>query len=433
MAAQRADRGRQFRVGIFVLLALVAFLGMIYLLGARARLFEARFTIHADFTEVGGLNEGATVRLAGVQIGRVTGVSLPGQPGGKVRIDMSIARQYGDRIRKNSVARIETQGLLGDKIIEITVGTAAEPAVQAGEVLQSRDPTDIAQVLDEGAATVKNVAALAESLRAVTDALTRTNIVEDAAATVATARRATQEISREANAVLKEARTVTKQASRVVEQVERGKGWAHVLLYEEPVALRRVNDALASLQATLDRVERGEGALGVLTSPASTDAAKRLVAAMDRLGAAIADDSRANDGLLTALLLDPKYKAVLDDLGVATKNFREVSDRIAGGRGTLGSLVKDEPTDGGIRDMSRDLQAAIANLKAITEKIDEGEGSLGALISDPTLYERLVAILDGAQRSFLLRGLLRGLGGERDGAGRQDGQQDSRPGAGRNQ
>jgi phospholipid/cholesterol/gamma-HCH transport system substrate-binding protein len=424
MNGEGHERGRTLRVGIFVLIGLATFLGMIYALGARARLFEPRFTVSAEFTEVGGLVEGATVRLAGVQIGRVSGVRLPSQPGGKVRVDMSIAKQFGDRVRKDSVARIETQGLLGDKIIEITVGTAAEPAVQAGEVLPSRDPTDITEVLDEGAATVKNVAALAESLRAVTDALTRTNIVEYAAATVATARRATEQISREANAVLKEARGVTRQASRIVEQVERGKGWAHVLLYEEPVALRRVNDALRSLQTTLDRMERGEGALGVLTSPASSDAAKRLVAAMDRLGTAIADDNRANDGLLTALLLDPKYKAVLDDLGAATKNFREVSDRIAGGRGTLGSLVKDEPSDGGIRDMSRDLQAAIANLKSITEKIDDGEGSLGALIADPTLYERLVTILDGAQRSFLLRGLLRGLGG-----GRNDDRQDGRPAA----
>ena len=46
---------------------------MIYALGARARLFEPRYTIHAEFTEVGGLVEGATVRLAGVQIGRVSG------------------------------------------------------------------------------------------------------------------------------------------------------------------------------------------------------------------------------------------------------------------------------------------------------------------------------------------------------------------------
>src|ERR671915_460571 len=106
------ERAKKLRVGIFMVVALTAFLGMIYLLGARARLFEARYTIHADFTEVGGLSAGATVRLAGVQIGRVSGVHLPSQPGGKVRIDLAITRQYADRVRRDSTARIETQGLL---------------------------------------------------------------------------------------------------------------------------------------------------------------------------------------------------------------------------------------------------------------------------------------------------------------------------------
>jgi phospholipid/cholesterol/gamma-HCH transport system substrate-binding protein len=83
---------------------------------------------------------------------------------------------------------------------------------------------------------------------------------------------------------------------------------------------------------------------------------------------------------------------------------------VAGGRGTLGSLVRDAPDDGGVRRAIEDLQAAVANLKAITARINEGEGTLGALLADPTVYERLVTILDGAQRSFLLRSLIRGLG-----------------------
>jgi len=82
MNEEGSERGRKLRVGIFVLVGVAAFLGMVYALGARARLFEPRFTIHADFTEVGGLVEGATVRLAGVQIGRVSAVNLPPQPGG---------------------------------------------------------------------------------------------------------------------------------------------------------------------------------------------------------------------------------------------------------------------------------------------------------------------------------------------------------------
>ncbi len=123
MNEERQERRHKLRVGVFVLIGLAAFLGMIYALGARARLFEARYTIHAEFNEVGGLVEGATVRLAGVQIGRVTGVRLPPEPGGRVRVDLTIGRQFANRVRKDSVARLETQGLLGDKIVELSVGT----------------------------------------------------------------------------------------------------------------------------------------------------------------------------------------------------------------------------------------------------------------------------------------------------------------------
>src|SRR5438445_10551582 len=151
MNDEGSERGRKLRVGVFVLVGLAAFLGMVYALGARARLFEARYTIHADFTEVGGLVEGATVRLAGVQIGRVSAVNLPPHPGGKVRVDLTIARRFSDRIRKNSVARIETQRLLGERIVEITAGDASAPAVAPGEVLASRDPADFGRVSGAGA------------------------------------------------------------------------------------------------------------------------------------------------------------------------------------------------------------------------------------------------------------------------------------------
>jgi ABC-type transporter Mla subunit MlaD len=60
MNEEGSERGRKLKVGIFVLIGVAAFLGMVYALGARARLFEARITVHADFTEVGGLVEGAT-------------------------------------------------------------------------------------------------------------------------------------------------------------------------------------------------------------------------------------------------------------------------------------------------------------------------------------------------------------------------------------
>jgi len=381
--SDRRESALKLRVGVFVLLALATFLGLIYALGARARLFESRYTVHADFTEVGGLVEGATVRLAGVQIGRVTAVTLPGQPGGKVRVDLTIARRFSDRIRKNSVARIETQGLLGDKIVEITVGDTTAPPLAPGEVLVSRDPADFSRIISSGAETAKNVAELATALRETVDKVNQSKIIENAAATVG-------------------------KLGNVVDQVEHGRGWAHTLLYEEPVALRRVNDLIATTQTLIDRVEKGQGAVGVLVSPEGTASAKRFVAAMDRISAMVAHPE-GEQGLLPGLLFDPKYRAILDDLKTVAHNLREVSDRVAGGRGTLGSLVADSGDQSELQLTLHDLRAAVANLRAISEKINTGEGTVGALIVDPTIYERLVAILDGAQRSFLLRSMIRSL------------------------
>lgn len=388
---ERQERRQKLKVGVFVLVGLVAFLGMIYALGARARLFEPRYTIHAEFNEVGGLVEGATVRLAGVQIGRVTGVRLPADPGGKVRVDLTIGRQFANRVRKNSVARIETQGLLGDKIIELSVGTVAAAAVKAGDTIDSQESQDIGRVMAQSGQVIKSVSALAESLRETAQKLNQSGLIEEATATVTSARK------------------VTDQVGRVIAEVERGKGWAHVLVYEEPAALRRLNEVIASTQSVLERVQRGEGAAGVLVSPESTASAKRFVAALDRLSRVVEQPS-PEDGVLPALLFDPKYRALLDDVRVVAHNMRDISDRLAGGRGTLGSLLKDEPGDTGLGQASQDFQATMANLKAISEKINTGEGTVGALIADPTVYERLVTILDGAQRSFLLRGMLRSLG-----------------------
>jgi phospholipid/cholesterol/gamma-HCH transport system substrate-binding protein len=302
------------------------------------------------------------------------------------------------------VARIETQGLLGDKIIELSVGTVAGAAVRAGETIDSQESQDIGRVMAQSGQVIKSVSALADSLRETAQKLNQSGLIDEATATVTSARK------------------VTDQVGRVIAEVERGKGWAHVLVYEEPAALRRLNEVIASTQSVLERVQRGEGAAGVLVSPESTASAKRFVAALDRLSRVVEQPS-AEDGVLPALLFDPKYRALLDDVRVVAHNMRDISDRLAGGRGTLGSLLKDEPGDSGLGQASQDFQATMANLKAISEKINTGEGTVGALIADPTVYERLVTILDGAQRSFLLRGMLRSLSKDGDSKASKNGKE----------
>jgi phospholipid/cholesterol/gamma-HCH transport system substrate-binding protein len=153
--------------------------------------------------------------------------------------------------------------------------------------------------------------------------------------------------------------------------------------------------------------------VGVLTSAESTQAAKRLVAAMERFGA-IADRPATDEGLLTALLFDPKYKSVLDGPPARGRTTSATSpDRLAGGRGTLGGLLKDEPAEASVRQASNDLQVTLATCARSPRRSTKAEGTLGALIVDPTLYERLSNILDGASRQLLLRSFIRGLGNKR--------------------
>ncbi len=354
----------QIRIGSFILVGLVVFLAIIYLLGAQARYFERKYDLVAEFSEVGGLIEGATVRLAGVQIGRVTRVELPSQPGGKVRVKLTITRRFADRIRRNSEARIVTQGLLGDKLVEITVGLPDAPPLQSGDTITTRDPFEMQEMFAAGAETLAQVNQLAVTLRKTMD-----------------------------------------RVDRMTEEVERGKGWLHVLIYEEPESLRRLNALLTSTQQLLARAESNDSAVGVLLQRDSGKSVRSLLAAMDALGRA-AEKPGATDGLLPTLLFDPEYKDVARDLRVLTRNFRDVSEKLAHGQGLLGGLLKEDE-DASLVQAATDFRVAMANLRVVSDRLRTGEGTMGALFADPTVYENLVQFLEGARRSFLLRSLIR--------------------------
>ena len=370
----------QLRIGAFILASLIVFFAIIYLLGARARYFESKYELTAEFTEVAGLIEGATVRLAGVQIGRVTSVVLPPQPGGKVRVTMTVARRFRERIRENSEARIATQGLLGDKIVDISPGTPDAPPLRPGAIMASQDPQEMSRMFAEGASTLRAVSELASTLRAAAGRLDKAGTFDDISAAV-------------------------KSARRITDEVEKGKGWLHVLVYEEPEALRRLSGVLSSIQQLISRAESGDNAVSVLLSKESGKSARALLAALDALGRA-AEKPGPGDGLLPALLFDPEYRPVARDLQLLARNFREISEKLARGEGLLGGMLQDGG-ENGMGQAGTDFRAAMANLRAVSDKIAAGEGTVGALIEDPTVYENLVTFLEGAQRSLLLRSLVR--------------------------
>ncbi len=410
---ERGILALRLRIGAFVVVAIVVFLGIIYLLGAQARYFERKYDLVAEFPEVGGLIDGATVRLAGVQIGRVTDVQLAPQVGGKVRVTLTVARRFQDRIRKNSEARIVTQGLLGDKLVEISPGSPEYPPLAPGNVIASEEPVETSRIFGEAAKTLATVNRLAGAVQGMVEKLEKAGTAENLAATVESARRVAAQLDAMGrDGTYGELAATVRSARRIAEEVEKGKGLLHALVYDEPETLRRLNALLGSAQDVLARTRDGQSAVGVLLSPDSARAGRSLVMAMEALGRG-ADKASQEGGLLSALLYDPQYKTVAGDLQVVARNFRDVSERLARGQGLLGGLLADRG-DGPMGEAGADFARAMSNLRVITDRLRAGEGTIGGLLEDPTVYENLAAFLEGAQRSFLLRTLIRssiGAGG----------------------
>ena len=131
-------------VGIFVLVGMLA-LGWLSVKLGRVELFSsAGYTITADFPTVGGLKTGSTVEIAGVEIGRVNGITLSDY---QARVIMSIKSSV--KLQEDSIASIKTRGLIGEKYIRINPGGSEKTIKDKGRITEVEPPVDIEELLSK--------------------------------------------------------------------------------------------------------------------------------------------------------------------------------------------------------------------------------------------------------------------------------------------
>jgi outer membrane protein OmpA-like peptidoglycan-associated protein len=133
---------RAFRLGIFIVATLVILTAGVFLIGNKQFLFRRTYRLGADFQNVAGLNNGADVQVGGIHLGTVKYISLPGGPSGKLTVLMDMANSTKKIIRRDSVAAIKTEGLLGDKYVEISFGSEKAPNIENGDTIKGEDPVD---------------------------------------------------------------------------------------------------------------------------------------------------------------------------------------------------------------------------------------------------------------------------------------------------
>ena len=138
---------RLARLGVFIVISLAVLGSGVFFIGSQEYLFRSTYQLKAQFDTVAGLTEGADVQVGGVHSGTVTGIKLPARPGGKVLVLMELAKSTRAIIKLDSVASIQTEGLLGNQYLSISFGSVGQPDVSDGEMIQSEPPLEMADLL----------------------------------------------------------------------------------------------------------------------------------------------------------------------------------------------------------------------------------------------------------------------------------------------
>ena len=210
---------RAVAVGAFVVAGVLLFGVGLFLIGDRRMLFSDMFDVYAEFANISGLQDGAKVRVAGMDAGEVDTIHVPSTPSAKFRVKLRIRENVHQLIRLDSVASIQTDGLVGNKFIQVEAGTDQSQVVPSSGTVQSREPFDLAEMMQRMSDTVDLVQKTIGDLKGGIDqALTS---VTD---TAQGAQELINDVGKDAKSIMASALKVSKDLNVIVANVRDGKG-----------------------------------------------------------------------------------------------------------------------------------------------------------------------------------------------------------------
>jgi phospholipid/cholesterol/gamma-HCH transport system substrate-binding protein len=166
---------RAARLGAFIIATLAVLAAGIFIIGGKQYLFTPTYRLNAQFATVVGLDPGAEVRVGGVRTGSVRDIELPNKPDGKITVLLDLQRSSHEIIKQDSVAAIETEGLLGNEYVSVTFGSAQALNVKDNDTIATVPPLVIADlmkkasgILDSSQAALNNVTMTAANLSSIT-------------------------------------------------------------------------------------------------------------------------------------------------------------------------------------------------------------------------------------------------------------------------
>ncbi len=318
----------KLKVGAVVTVALFILFISVFLAGSIEDILSPKVDLKAQITDVKGLRKGAPVWLSGVEVGSIKTIKL--HPDYGTIVDISINRNALTFIKKDSVASVLTMGLLGDKYVELSLGSPdAEPA-RAGDMIKGSPQVDLKEVMEAGAVSIKKMNDFMGKM------------------------------------------------GKLIESIEKGEGTIAKFL-SDPAVYYNLKEITQNLTLILKDINNEKGTMGMLIKDpvlynkllATTSSAEKLAAKLDEganklleTGASMetfAKKLNEGSGSLKMLAEDP---ALYENLNKASVKLSSVLERVESGEGVAGAFLSD-------KDLAIEIREIIFQLKGLTGEINE--------------------------------------------------------------
>lgn len=321
----------ELKIGVVSLLALVLAAGLIFLLGGEGGFSWQRYPLKATFTNVAGLGDGSPVRVAGVEVGKVTGVEFRGE---RVEVLLEIADSMRPRITTASTAVLGSVSLLGESAVDITPSNQGTPLPDWGYVRAGRSAGSLTDVTAQATAGIEQLTALLGDIRAGRGTMGQlfTN-----------------------DALYRDLNGLVAAMEDVAGNIQRGRGTIGRLV-NDPAAARALEGSLQNLETVTAKIRSGEGSIGrLLHDDAMAKSLSQTTANLETMTGRI----NAGTGTMGKLVNDQELYNRLNSM---TDRLDKLVAALNQGEGTAGQLLRDRQLYDNMNKTIVEIQTLIANI-----------------------------------------------------------------------
>jgi phospholipid/cholesterol/gamma-HCH transport system substrate-binding protein len=240
--------------------ARLAGVGGLFMIGDRQMAFAKKFTIYTEFARITGLQPGAIVRVSGAKAGSVEDIIPPNRPSEKFKVKMEITEALHPLVRTDSIASIETEGLVGGSFLSIGTGSDSAAPAPENSTIAGKEPFALADLLQQTSETIKKVNETIDDLKGdIQDA------VQSVGETVENANQLIDDVSDDVKRMASAGARITHDAADIADSIRNGQGTIGRLLKDDELYRRATLIAKNAEQIANDAREVIEQAKKALT------------------------------------------------------------------------------------------------------------------------------------------------------------------------